>query len=192
MENNIIGESYLNQQIDEFEKLTTYPQFVDKSDFISCINKRINVGGNSICVARARRLGKTLTTSMLNQYYSRGFDSKKLFSKLKLSQTPNWDQHLNKYDTLLLNASNLLNSMRRNGETSLAKFISNKVFEELINIYPNYVHQSDYNDLYLVLNSIYNKTKTKFAIIIDEWDAPFRMDQKSVSMQEEYLSFLDD
>lgn len=76
--------------------------YVDKSEIISLTNRFVNVQKRFICVTRPRRFGKSVTFDMLNAYYSKGCDSKELFSDLKISSLPDFDMHLNQHDVIYL------------------------------------------------------------------------------------------
>lgn len=63
------------------------PDYQDKSLLILETNKLLNNNNSKfICVTRPRRFGKSLAVAMLNAYYSKGANTKELFSKLKVSQ----------------------------------------------------------------------------------------------------------
>ena len=57
--------------------------YVDKSMFISVLNKRLESRSRFICVSRPRRFGKTMAANMIAAYYSKGCDSHEIFSNLK-------------------------------------------------------------------------------------------------------------
>lgn len=46
----------------------------------------MNTPDKYMCVTRPRRFGKTMTLSMLNAYYSKGADSKKIFDNCRISE----------------------------------------------------------------------------------------------------------
>ena len=55
-----------------------------------------------ICNSRPRRFGKSYAANMLAAYYSKGADSEKMFSGLRISKDDDFKKHLNKYDVLNL------------------------------------------------------------------------------------------
>ena len=77
-------------------------EYVDKSELISLTNKVIDTEDQYICVTRPRRFGKSVTVKMLNAYYSKGCDSKTLFSDLKIASKPDFEKHLNLHDVIYL------------------------------------------------------------------------------------------
>ncbi len=72
---------YLNKNNETFSRNLRNEIYVDKSEIISDLNKRIPTDYRFLCVTRPRRFGKTMTLSMLNAYYSKGCDFKKTFQR---------------------------------------------------------------------------------------------------------------
>lgn len=68
-------------------KIVRNSEYVDKSDLIALTNQAIDTEERFICVTRPRRFGKSVTINMLNAYYSKGCDSKELFSDLKIASS---------------------------------------------------------------------------------------------------------
>ena len=60
----------------------------------------INTNAAFICNSRPRRFGKSVTADMITAYYSKGCDSKKLFSDLKIGSLDGFEESLNKYDVI--------------------------------------------------------------------------------------------
>lgn len=58
-----------------------------------------------MCVSRPRRFGKTMNVSLLTAYYSKGCNSKDIFSNLDISRDPDYESHLNKYNVISLSIS---------------------------------------------------------------------------------------
>ena len=67
-----------------------------------CFSRYFNTLQGYICNSRLRRFGKLITTDMLVAYYSKGCDSKTMFSGLKISQSVDFKKHLNQYDVIHL------------------------------------------------------------------------------------------
>ena len=67
-------------------------------------------------------------------------------------------------------------------------WIQDKIIEELKNVYPDCIKED--NDLPGTLLEINRMTSTKFVILIDEWDALFRLDKENTKAQEKYIEFL--
>ncbi|MBQ5471008.1 MAG: AAA family ATPase [Treponema sp.] len=75
---------YLNPGNENFSDTLKRPIYVDKTEMISVINKFIATDNKYICVSRPRRFGKTIAGNMLTAYYSKGCDSRELFSPYKI------------------------------------------------------------------------------------------------------------
>jgi len=58
----------------------------------------------------------TITANMLTTYYSRGCNSKELFSNLKIVKTESFEKHLNKYNVIHINMVNFLNESQNMDE----------------------------------------------------------------------------
>lgn len=90
-----------------FIEICRKSSFVDKTNFIGEMIERLD-GGEEKLVAftRPRRFGKTITAQMLASFFSKGMDSKNVFSKLKIAteyeskkyKNFNYENFLNKYD----------------------------------------------------------------------------------------------
>lgn len=64
-----------------------------------------------MCVTRPRRFGKTMILSMLNAYYSKGCDSKKIFRGLEIENDENYSKYLNKHNVFLIDMAELYTSL---------------------------------------------------------------------------------
>lgn len=94
---------YLNQNNIEFYNSVNHSEiYVDKTELIKYTNKFLFGEQKYICISRPRRFGKSITANMLTAYYSRGCDSKELFTPYKISQTESFEKHLNKYNVIHL------------------------------------------------------------------------------------------
>ena len=92
---------YLNPGNDAFSSTVNYSEiYVDKTMLIDFTNKCLFGENKEICVSRPRRFGKSIAENMLTAYYSKGCDSKELFSKFKISETPDFEKHLNQYNVI--------------------------------------------------------------------------------------------
>ena len=85
-----------NKPFENFRELSEEEYFVDKSEIISIINKKINTKSKYICVTRPRRFGKSSVADMLGAYYSKAIDSKGIFNHLNISKSSTYEKHLNK------------------------------------------------------------------------------------------------
>ena len=94
--------SYLNPGSKGFEESLNSAIYVDKTGLIAYTNKVSNTKQALICNSRPRRFGKSITADMLTAYYSKGCDSRKLFSTLEISKDASYEQNLNRYDVIHL------------------------------------------------------------------------------------------
>ena len=88
---------YLNCDSESFEK-TLRSDFVDKSLLLKTLNGLLNTESQYVCLTRPRRFGKSVNAKMINAYYSKGCDSKELFSKLNIANDPSFEKELNKHN----------------------------------------------------------------------------------------------
>ena len=91
---------YLNPGNDLFRQAVNSEIYVDKSMLIQLTNNVLDTSDRHLCVSRPRRFGKSMAANMLSAYYSRGCDSRELFSMLKISSDADFERHLNKYNVI--------------------------------------------------------------------------------------------
>ena len=155
---------------------------------IDFTNKCLFGENKEICVSRPRRFGKSIAENMLAAYYSKGCDSKELFSKFKIAETPDFEKHLNQYNVIHVDMQNFM-------KYSVIKEMIQRLTREIlfdINTEFSDVKLFDENDLTRSLKDIFAQKKQKFIFIIDEWDCIFRIHKDNTSAQKEYLDFLRD
>lgn len=75
--------------------------YVDKTGLINYTNSVLESTDAFICNSRPRRFGKSVTADMLTAYYSKGCDSEKMFSGLKIAESKNFKDYLNQYLSLI-------------------------------------------------------------------------------------------
>lgn len=176
---------YLNKDSD-FEDYVNDFIFVDKSPLIDAINANFSKPLRKfMCVTRPRRFGKSMTLSMLNSYYSKGANSKDLFSKLKISKSETFLSHLNKENVIWLDISSVYTNSKDKNEFLLN--LEKKIFKDFKKAYPNI----DFTDCSIgdAIVEINSSTKEKFVFLIDEWDIIFR-EKPDSKLCEEYTDFL--
>ena len=156
-------------------------RYIDKTGLISVVNSTIDTSMNLTCISRPRRFGKSYAAQMLCAYYDRTVDSHELFDGLAIAHREDYEKHLNKYDVIYLNMTDVL------GETlpsDFVTFIKRSILRELREAYPT-VEQVEGFAASLV--SAVEALGSKFIMIIDEWDAPLR---ECPEIDKEYLDFL--
>ena len=177
---------YLNPNYDSFVDDFNNDIYVDKSMIIEKLNNLMDKSESKyICVTRPRRFGKTMATNLISAFYSKGCDSRSLFSNLKIAQTPNWDKNLNKFNVIKIDVQPLLTGI---APEDLVHEINISVNEELMESFPNAKIQID-DYLNKSLLKVYTTTREQFILIMDEYDILVR-NQVSDKALELYLDFL--
>ncbi len=167
--------------------------YVDKTPLINHLNSVLSTRERYISVSHARRFGKSQAARMIDAYYSRGCNSKELFSGLKISNSPDFEKHLNKYNVIHLDISSIADYYKDNLVSKIIELIYNELKKE----YPDIMDIN--NPFSTILMQVYEKTKSiingketkiPFVIIIDEWDCVVRDFSNSPQTVHEYLQFL--
>ncbi|MBR4320054.1 MAG: AAA family ATPase [Oscillospiraceae bacterium] len=180
---------YLNPGNDAFFSTVNYSEiYVDKTMLIDFTNKCLFGENKEICVSRPRRFGKSIAENMLAAYYSKGCDSKELFSKFKIAETPDFEKHLNQYNVIHVDMQNF---MKYSVIKEMIQRLTREILFDISTEFPD-VKLFDENDLTRSLKDIFAQKKQKFIFIIDEWDCIFRIHKDNTSAQKEYLDFLRD
>ena len=172
--------TYLNPGNSGFARIVK-SDYVDKTGLIGLINQTIGKTKNLTCISRPRRFGKSYAAQMLCAYYDKTCDSHELFSAYDISEDKSYEKHINKYDVIYLDMTNLL------GKTSpqnLVGFIQEKLIGEIRKAYDEVNADGTLDE---VLVHTVECTGNKVIMIIDEWDAPIR---ETPEIEEEYLKFL--
>ena len=180
---------YLNPGNNKFQRAVNSDIYVDKTGLIKYTNSVVNTMQSCVCVSRPRRFGKSMAADMLAAYYSKGCDSRELFSGLEISRDKSFEKHLNQYDTIFLNMQEFLS--RSANIQELLRRVKEKVIRELIRQYPD-VELYDEHDLAETMQDIFAEKGSPFVVIVDEWDCIFREFKHDREAQEKYLDFLRD
>ena len=180
---------YLNPGNNKFKRAVNSDIYVDKTGLIKYTNSIVDTLQSCVCVSRPRRFGKSMAADMLTAYYSKGCDSRELFSGLEIAKDESFEEHLNKYDTIFLNMQEFLS--RSSNVKDLLERVEGKVIRELKKQYPD-VELYDENDLAETMQDIFAESECPFIVIIDEWDCIFREFKHDKAAQEIYLDFLRD
>lgn len=178
---------YLNPNGVDFQEALNSEIYVDKSGLIEYTNIVLRTKQKYICVSRPRRFGKSMAAEMLTAYYSRGCDSREMFSKLKIAKTEAFDKHLNKYNVIHINMVNFLSESHNMKE--MIEFIEEDLIDELKNEYPDVCYPKRQN-LIKVIAAIFAQTNIPFIFIIDEWDCVIRVHKNDSDSQVKHLDFL--
>lgn len=175
---------YLNPGNSGFAEIRN-STYVDKSGLIGLINDTIGTTQKLTCISRPRRFGKSFAAQMLCAYYDKTCDSAPLFADLEIAVNPalrhSYQEHLNRYDVIYLDMTNILGEA---GSEGMLSFIRRKVTEELADAYPGLRVDESFSTTLVHAAEL---TGNKFIAIIDEWDVPIR---ETPEIQKQYLEFL--
>lgn len=180
---------YLNPGNNAFLKAVHSQIYVDKTGLISYTNNILGTKQSNICVSRPRRFGKSMAVDMLVAYYSRGCDSREIFSEFVIAKDPEFEKHLNKHNVIFLYMQRFLS--RADGAKNLVSYLEKTVLKELKQVFGMHFEPEE-THLSSALEQIYNCTGMGFVFIIDEWDCIFREKQHDMEAQTKYLDFLRD
>ncbi|MCD8119465.1 MAG: ATP-binding protein [Lachnospiraceae bacterium] len=178
---------YLNPDNRDFKKSRNSRLYVDKSMLIDYLNQVMDTDQQFVSVSRPRRFGKSMAANMISAYYSRGCDSRKVFSGLKIADSVDFTKNLNQYNVIHLNMQDLLTEAGSVEE--MLKLLQSYILFELTEEFPD-VRYFDRTKLVRSLKDVYTKTKVPFVFVIDEWDCVFRIHQKDTKAQKQYLDYL--
>ena len=178
-------ESFMFVNVDNrLFQIVRNSEYVDKSEIITLTNQVIDTEERFICVTRPRRFGKSVTVKMLNAYYSKGCDSKGLFSDLKIASSPDFEKHLNQHDVIYLDMTEFADN-KDNGIRYLEN-LNTDVVSELKDTYPEYFKKDkDYS-----LPEAIFCLKKRFIFIIDEWDFVFREYPNNANLHKNFIDLL--
>ena len=125
---------YLNQNNIMFSKDINSDIYVDKTLLIEQTNKYINTNSQYVCISRPRRFGKSMAANMLTAYYSRGCDSKELFSNLKIAKADSFEKHLNKYNVISFDMQKFL--VKTESVEEMIQEMEEEILDEVLAEYP--------------------------------------------------------
>ena len=178
-------ESFMFVNVDNrLFQIVRNSEYVDKSEIITLTNQVIDTEERFICVTRPRRFGKSVTVKMLNAYYSKGCDSKALFSDLKIASSPDFEKHLNQHDVIYLDMTEFADN-KDNGNMYLEN-LDTDVVSELKDTYPEcFDKDKDYS-----LPEAIFCLKKRFIFIIDEWNFVFREYPNNANLHKNFIDLL--
>ena len=160
--------------------------YVDKSMLIHEINKLLNTEDRFVCVSRARRFGKSMAANMLAAYYSKNANSRPIFEKLKIAQSPDFETYLNAFHVIHIDVNACYSGSNHN--ENIVPLFTREVREEMMDIFPNCgIKEGDTLDK--CIKRVYAKTGVQFVMLLDEYDVLVR-EQVKASIFDPYLAFL--
>ena len=177
---------YLNPSSVNFEEATRARIYVDKTMMIREINRFMDEGNKYICISRPRRFGKTIAGNMLAAYYSKGCDSRELFSKYKIVGDPSFEEKLNKYNVIQIDVNGAYQISEN--KSKFLKELTCDIKEEISGAFPQ-VRITEEDSLAKSILKVYTETGETFVIIMDEYDVLVR-EKVDWSLLDEYLNLL--
>lgn len=178
---------FVNPGNDAFQVALNSEIYVDKTGLLEYTNKVMGTLQGYICNSRPRRFGKSVTANMLTAYYSKGCDSKEMFSNLNISKCKDFEKNINKYDVIHIDIQWCIEPA--GSAEKVVSYITEKTIEELREYYPEYLSK-EVKSLPESLSIINAATNKKFVVIIDEWDVLIREQADNKKIQDEYINFL--
>lgn len=149
---------YLSQGNESFARSVNSEIYVDKIGLIQYTNRVMNTMQSYVCVSRPRRFGKSLAANMLTAYYSKGCDSRELFSKFEISKSKDFEIYRNKYNTISLNIQEFL-SRSENIEELISQIKQKEYCRSL----------EGYRGNILLVGVNYNKKTKEHECVIEEY-----------------------
>ncbi len=174
---------YFNPSNASFRQAKNSMIYVDKTNLLNFLNRRLFTDDKCIALSHARRFGKSHAAGMIDAYYSLGCDSTKLFDDTKIANNADYKKYLNKYNVIHLDISSVWDFHKED----LTESIKERICDDFREVYGDSLNYE--KELYLLIYEIYRKTDTAFVIIIDEWDCIIR-NSHDENLIHKYLQFL--
>ncbi|MCQ2219457.1 MAG: AAA family ATPase, partial [Paludibacteraceae bacterium] len=182
---------YLNPNADAFLMGINSQIYVDKSQMVMELNKLVGTQSNFVCLSRPRRFGKSMIGNLISAYYSKGCDTRDMFSQMKVGETEGFDKYLNKLNVIKLDMNGWYQkSINEDKVDILIKSVHSTLLKEFRAQFPNLTFEDGSSIATNILN-VYGQTGEKFVIIIDEYDVLVR-EQVPEKLFKDYLSFLNE
>ena len=160
--------------------------FVDKSLVLKKLCSFLNSNQRFICVSRPRRFGKSTVRDIMVAYFSKGCDSREMFSNLKIAKDQCFEENLNKFNVLSIDMGFFYNNVRDKEE--VLEKLEEKLREDFSEEFSD-IEFSEKDSIADMIMKVYKRTNTQFVIIIDEYDTLIR-EKMSDEMVEKYRSLL--
>lgn len=180
---------YLNPGVDRFGKIRKAPICVDQSGLLRETNAVLSTPQKYLCVCRPRRSGKSVAAEMISAYYDRTTDAGPLFADLEIGRDPSFRKGLNHCDVIRLDLREFL--QRSGMAAELPDRICCSVLSEILEEYPD-CRYFDPTNLTRTMRDLFAARRTRFVIVIDDWDRIFWEYPHEVDAQRRYLDFLRD
>ncbi len=178
---------YLNPGNDLFRQAVNSKIYVDKSMLIELTNNVFDTSDRHLCVSRPRRFGKSMAANMLSAYYSRGCDSRELFSELQIAKADSFEKHLNKYNVFHFDIRSF--ASKSESIKMMVELLEKAIKRDLKREFSELDLPDDYSSDEILLE-VFRKLGIPFVFIIDEWDCIFRIYKNDTNGQQIYLNYL--
>ena len=162
---------YLNPSNVNFADSANARYYVDKTMMLSVMNQFIDEKNRYICVSRPRRFGKTIAGNMLAAYYSKGCDSRSLFSPYKIAQDESFETNLNKFNVIQIDVNSEYRNTRK--KDLLIDDLTDSILDEFKSQFPEIKFRDSWSIAQAIL-AVFDATGEQFVIIMDEYDVLVR------------------
>ncbi len=185
---------YVNPDNANFKETADSGSYVDKTLLLDILNQRVGQPDEKfICLSRPRRFGKTIAGNMVAAYYSKGADSKALFSRFKISQTALFGTYLNALNVIKIDLNGAYASCKAVPDadvtaSTVISYLTTAICKEFRQEFPAVIF-SDGISVADALLAVFRSSGVPFVIIIDEYDVLLREQVPDTEFQS-YLGFL--
>ncbi len=184
---------YLNPNNANFRE-TVNDSYIDKTMLIDVTNNVLDKPSQKfVCISRPRRFGKSIAEDMLVAYYSKGADSRELFSNYKIAKTENFENNLNKFNVIKIDL-NGMNSTWKSIPDNEEKpgnvffFITKLICGEFRKEFSD-IEFGKNESISSCIQKVFAEKNQTFIIVIDEYDCLVREEVPKEEFQF-YLDFL--
>ncbi len=160
--------------------------YVDKSMMIHELNQLLNTEDRFVCVSRARRFGKSMAGSMIAAYYSKLANSRPIFEKLKIAQSPDFETYLNQFNVIKFDVNAFYSNS--NGNEDIVPLFTASVRRDIMKQFADCDIKID-DDLPTCILKVYEQTGEQFILILDEYDVLVR-ENANATIFNSYIRFL--
>lgn len=170
-----------------YKSETEKTYFIDKSPLLEQLFPMVKSGNSHICITRPRRFGKTIMANMIGAFFGKGCQSGSLFSQSKIAANAEFKTHLNKYNTIFIDFSEMPEDC--NNYQQYIQRIRKNLKDDICFAYSNLcLNPSD--AVWDLLRKIFEHTGDRFIFVFDEWDCIFHKSFISDHDKQQYISFL--
>ena len=182
---------YLNSMhpYESYKEVVFDPYFVDKSWLITELIPALSKRNRYFCITRPRRFGKSVMANMIGAFFGRIIQNQAsdLFRGLAISSYKGYEKHINQHDVIYIDFSRM--PEKNDSYQAYIERISEGIKADMVSFCPELAVEPT-DALWDVLDMVYQKTKSKFVFVLDEWDTIFHMPFTTKREQQEYLLFL--